>query len=389
MELQPVHTPAGFDPLSLLQPLHLALAEEGPAVAPYPDEAMVFGDTVPNDEIAVVVCTSGSTGTPKQTMLSVDALGASSAATAQHLGFEGQWLLALPVHYVAGIQVLVRSLYAGLRPVVDPSLTQAEGGFTPEGFAQAAEEMTDRRRITSLVPTQLTRLLEDPSQTALPALKRFDAILLGGAPPSPTLLAHAAREGLRLVQTYGSAETCGGCVYDGVPLPGVEVDLQEGRILLGGATIASGYLGQPELTEQSFRSDGTTRWFRTSDNGQVDEQGRLKVTGRVDDVIITGGVKVSALAIRERLEQIPGVRSAFVTSLPDPEWGQKVAAFVATDAPTAEIEAQARELLEAAQRPKVLLTAPHLQLLAHGKEDRMSMTKALALASTGEGARTA
>jgi O-succinylbenzoic acid--CoA ligase len=382
VELLPIHTPIGFTPTDLLQPLHAALAGDGPAVAPHFSPDQEFTGTLPNDDIAVVVSTSGSTGTPKQTMLSIDALGASSAATAQHLGFEGQWLLALPVHYVAGLQVLIRSLFAGLRPVVDPSLLSAGAdGFTPRGFAEAAEEMTDRRRITSLVPTQLARLLQDPDDVALPALKRFDAILLGGAPSPAGLIAHARREGLNLIQTYGSAETCGGCVYDGVPLPGVELDFHEGRIILGGPIIADGYLGAPELTDSVFRSDGTTRWFKTSDNGLIDDDGRLSVTGRMDDVIITGGVKVAASAVREALEAIPGVHSAFVTSQPDPEWGQRVVAFAATSRPTSDILDAARAALPGHMVPKLLLTAPHLPLLPNGKEDRVSMTQTLALAA--------
>ncbi|GAA1346909.1 AMP-binding protein [Falsarthrobacter nasiphocae] len=386
MDLLPLCLGDGDDPRRLLTPLHDALSGDGPAVAPHIDPSMEFAETLPNDDIAVVVCTSGSTGTPKQTMLTTEALGASSAATAERLGFEGQWLLALPVHFVAGLQVLVRSLYSGLPPAIDPSLTS--GGFTPQGFADAASELTDRRRLTSLVPTQLARLLDDPKQTALPALRRFDAILLGGAATPARLRAQAAREGLNVIQTYGSAETAGGCVYDGTPLPGVELDFHEGRIILGGPTIASGYLGDPELTDRAFRSDGTTRWFRTADNGSVDDDGRLRVTGRIDDVIITGGVKVSALAVREVLEEIPGVHSAFVTSLPDPEWGQAVAAFVASPRPTAEVLAAARERLSGAMRPKLVLTAPHLPLLPNGKEDRVSMIRALHLAS-GISAETA
>lgn len=380
MELISIHTPEGHDPLTLLDPLERALAGSGPAVAPHLDPSLEFPDPLPNDDVAAVVCTSGSTGTPKKTMLTADALAASSAATAERLGFEAQWMLALPVHYVAGLQVLVRSVHAGTRPVVDPSVLR--GGFTAAGFAEAAAAMTGRRRIVSLVPTQLSRLLEDPEHAALPALRRFDAVLLGGAPASPALLSAARREDVRIVQTYGSAETCGGCVYDGVPLPGVEIDLAEGRILLGGPMVAAGYLGAPELTEQSFRSDGQLRWYRTSDNGELGEDGRLRVTGRVDDVIMTGGVKVSAVAIRDVLEGIPGVRAAFVSSVPDPEWGQRVVAFAATARPTSEILAETEARLQGAQKPKLLLTAPHLPLLPNGKEDRVSMNRALAMAAS-------
>ncbi|WP_146068758.1 AMP-binding protein, partial [Arthrobacter sp. 9E06] len=171
---------------------------------------------------------------------------ASSMATALALKGEGQWLLALPVQYVAGIQVLVRSLFAGTRPwVMDMS-----HGFTPEAFTAAAQELTDKIRFTSLVPTQLQRLLGAPSPETLAALRRFNAVLLGGAPAPASLLAAAREAGVRVITTYGSAESCGGCVYDGFPLEGVSVRVEEdGRILLGGDTIAAGYLESPESTD--------------------------------------------------------------------------------------------------------------------------------------------
>lgn len=143
----------------VLKALMAALHGEGPAVEIVLDEngeprAVPVETGV--EDAAVVVRTSGSTGTPKATILTVDALAASSVATAMALRGEGQWLLALPLQYVAGVQVLVRSLYAGTRPwVMDQT-----NGFTPEAFTAAAEELTDKIRFTSLVPTQLQRLLD-------------------------------------------------------------------------------------------------------------------------------------------------------------------------------------------------------------------------------------
>ncbi|PTT66923.1 AMP-binding protein, partial [Arthrobacter sp. HMWF013] len=204
--------PLNIDPA--LTALAAALHGEGPAVelSIGPDGQLVVGHTeTPGcDDAVAVVRTSGSTGAPKATILTVEALAASSMATAFALKGEGQWLLALPVQYVAGIQVLVRSLFAGTRPwVMDLS-----GGFTPEAFTAAALELTDKIRFTSLVPTQLQRLLESPSTDTLAVLRRFNGILLGGA-PAPARLLEAAREaGIRVITTYGSAETCGGCVYD-------------------------------------------------------------------------------------------------------------------------------------------------------------------------------
>lgn len=366
-----------------LAALAAALRGEGPAVelSAGPDGSPVVSlvETPGFEDAAVVVRTSGSTGAPKATVLTVDALAASSMATAIALKGEGQWLLALPVQYVAGVQVLVRSLFAGTRPwAMDLS-----GGFTPEAFTAAARELTDRLRFTSLVPTQLQRLLESPSAQTLAALRRFNAVLLGGAPASAELLAAARDAGVRVVTTYGSAETCGGCVYDGVPLDGVEVRLDEdGRILLGGATVAAGYLGAPELSAEAFAEEDGLRWYRTSDLGELSADGTLTVRGRADDVVITGGVKVSAAHVQAELERLAGVRAAFVAGVPSAEWGQALAAYVvlADTSPGAADDFKARfaaggtGALTGARVPKTVLTAAELLMLPNGKPDRLGMT---------------
>ncbi len=382
-----------IDPI--LKALAAALAGEGPTVQLLPgpvewqlpaiglieDVRPTVGTGAEVDAeggIAVVVSTSGSTGRPKQTMLSVEALAASSMATAVALGGEGQWLLALPPHYVAGIQVLVRSLFAGTRPeVMDRS-----GGFTPEAFTAAAAEMTDRVRYTSLVPTQLQRLLEHPSPESLAVLRRFNAILLGGSPASPALLAAAREAGIRIVTTYGMSETCGGCVYDGVPLEGVRVAVRGGRIWLGGDVVASGYRDAPSLTEHSFKVEETgprqVRWYKTDDRGELSADGKLSVFGRVDDVIITGGLKVSANLVADRLKLVTGVRDAFVLGLPDKEWGQRVSAAVVGSCTMEELIADAAAVLAAYAVPKTVLFVPEIPMLATGKPDRLALAKMLA-----------
>ncbi|MFJ5954433.1 AMP-binding protein [Paenarthrobacter sp. NPDC092416] len=372
----------------VLKALAAALHGEGPAV-----EIVVDADGEPTtvpvetgvEDAAVVVRTSGSTGTPKATVLTVDALAASSVATAMALRGEGQWLLALPLQYVAGVQVLVRSLYAGTRPwVMDQS-----NGFTPEAFTAAAEELTDKIRFTSLVPTQLQRLLDSPGPETLAVLRRFNAILLGGAPASPELLAAAHAEGLKVVTTYGSAETCGGCVYDGEPLDGVEVRIGEGRlegrVLLGGDTVAAGYLsnGDPDAF---FEEDGV-RWYVTGDLGELSADGKLTVLGRADDVIITGGVKASAAYIQNKLEALDGVTAAFVAGVPSREWGQAVAAYVAVDDATPEglkgFTAR-REAALGALAPKTVLADVQLILLPNGKPDRLAMIELLSNLHQGQ-----
>ncbi|MDQ0677200.1 O-succinylbenzoic acid--CoA ligase [Arthrobacter pascens] len=390
--------PVDIDPA--LKALAAALHGEGPAVelSVGPDGDLVVGhvETPGCDDAVAVVRTSGSTGTPKATILTVEALAASSMATALALKGEGQWLLALPVQYVAGVQVLVRSLFAGTRPwVMDMSR-----GFTQEAFTAAALELTDKIRFTSLVPTQLQRLLDSPTSETLAALRRFNGILLGGAPASNELLDTARDAGVRVITTYGSAETCGGCVYDGLPLEGVEVRVAEdGRILLGGDTVSAGYLDQPDQTTATFFEEDGVRWYRSSDLGTLDADGRLTVLGRADDVIITGGVKVSAAHVQAELEKSDGVLAAFVAGVPSAEWGQAVAAYVALDGDGASASPDSASATDAASgsgagdhavvleqewhrtlglvAPKTVLAAPALLMLPNGKPDRLSMTERL------------
>ena len=407
MNSEAASAPVPTGPLNIepaLKALAAALHGEGPAVelSVGPDGGLVVGhvETPGCDDAVAVVRTSGSTGTPKATVLTVESLAASSMATALRLKGEGQWLLALPVQFVAGIQVLVRSLFAGTRPwVMDMS-----GGFTPEAFTAAALELTDKIRFTSLVPTQLQRLLDDPSPDTLAVLRRFNAILLGGAPAPPALLAAARDAGVRVITTYGSAETSGGCVYDGYPLEGVSVRVAaDGRILLGGDTVAAGYIEAPDEETGTFFEEDGVRWYRTSDLGSIDDDGLLTVLGRADDVIITGGVKVSAGHVQEQLEKSDAVAAAFVAGVPSAEWGQAVAAYVALagedgarkraatqEKPGQEAGDAAVVLQQQWQQqlgvlaPKTILTAPALRMLPNGKPDRLAMAAELSALHGGK-----
>lgn len=373
MELLPVHTPEDFDPLELLKPLAAALAGEGPAVAPHASADASFTGELPNDEIAAVISTSGSTGTPKQTMLSVDALAASAMGTAFALKAEGQWLLTLPVHYVAGFQVLARSLFAGTQPwVMDTS-----AGFTANTFNEAAGELTDRVRLTSLVPTQLHRLLTDPSPDTLRLLRRFDAILLGGAPAGASLRSLARGHDLRIVETYGMSETCGGCVYDGVPLDGVDVQSEGGRLYIGGSVLADGYLGDPDLTRENFVFNSGQRWFRTDDAGETASGGAVTVHGRLDDVIITGALKVSASTVTDVIERLPGVEQAIVLGISSEEWGTAVAAAVVGDVEAEVIRQAVHVELGPHAVPKSIVTLDALPQLPGGKPDRRTILSLL------------
>ncbi len=323
----------------------------------------------------VVVTTSGSTGDPKRVQLRVAALRASAAATHVRLGGPGRWLLALPAQHVAGLQVLVRAALAGTRlGVLDLC-----GGFDPTAFGAAAQRLArgNGRCYTALVPTQLARLLDtDPGPLA-----GFAAVLLGGAAAPEGLLRRAQAAGVRLVSTYGMTETAGGCVYDGRPLDGTQIRVTgtPGSIELAGPMLATGYLDDPEQTAAAFR-DG---WVRTSDLGRLDEQGRLQVLGRADDVIGTGGLNVAPAEVEAVLIGLPGVATACVVGLADPEWGERVtAAVVPTDPqqppdPDA-LRAAARRLLTVAQTPREIVLVDALPLRGVGKPDRSAVRAMLA-----------
>ena len=387
------------------------------------------------ESIALVVGTSGSTGAPKQTALSMRALRASARATERFFADypsagaakpqravsedPAQWLLALPAHYVAGAQVLARSVLAGTTPVVAASVTDGVS-FTPEVFLNAAERLSCARQFVSLVPTQVHKLLEaaeaNPTMGSeiYDALGQFTGILLGGAPASASLLTTARELGLNVVTTYGSAETAGGCVYSGVALPGVRLRVvpedagladspvvagaeAAGRIWLGGEHLASGYLGDSARTASHFFVDAHgCRWYRTDDYGSLtssapnapENEGApmLNVVGRSDDVIITGGVKVSARAVAAVLESHPAVREAAVMGIPDARWGSAMAAAItlrgASGAQSAPDTSEAtcdmlREFctdkLGAAGAPKFLSIFADFPTASTGKPDRQAI----------------
>ncbi|MGZ5368657.1 MAG: AMP-binding protein [Aeromicrobium sp.] len=306
----------------------------------------------------LVIRTSGSGGRPKDVVLSHAAMLASATATHQRLGGPGQWLLALPVTGVAGLQVLVRSILAGEEPV----LVSEHASLTA-----ALAAMTGARQYASLVPTQLHRLA---AAGDLAVLAGLDALLVGGASVSPALIAQAREAGVNVVRTYGMSETCGGCVYDGVPLDGVRIRFAHDRqILLSGPMLFDGYGDSRE----DAVVDG---WFATADLGELDDDGRLRVLGRNDDVVISGGVNVSLPAVTEVLRAIPGIRDAFAVAVDDAEWGQRVIACVVGEASLDAV----RDAVEAAGLPRTwaprqLLELDELPLLDGGKVDRLMLRR--------------
>jgi O-succinylbenzoic acid--CoA ligase len=368
--LRPVPASAG--------PLTDALAaalEGGPAVLPVPFsgaerarlEALFRPDVPLEVPAAVVVPTSGSTGSPKGAMLPASALLHSARATLSALGGPGTWLLALPTTHIAGIQVLVRSLVGGVPPV---SL-DLSGGFSAEGFAAAASTVEGPRRYTALVPTQLVRLLSSGG-AGLAALAQFDAVLVGGAATPPALLARARDAGVRVVTTYGMSETCGGCVYDGVPLSDVDVVVPgSGRLTIGGPVLFSGYRLRPDLTALALPQGR----YVTNDLGSVSPDGRVTVFGRADDVIVSGGENIAPAAVEAALATLSGVREAAVVGVPDPEWGERVVAVIAGSASLAEVRDHVSASLGRRSAPSRLIVVDDLPRLALGKIDRMAVLR--------------
>ncbi|WP_216361923.1 o-succinylbenzoate--CoA ligase [Pseudonocardia sp. N23] len=359
----------------LADALAAAIDGTGPAVRPVAAAGPPSPDpegTLP-DGAAVVVSTSGSTGEPKHVVLTAAALVASARATEARLGGPARWVLPLPAEHVAGVQVIVRALLAGTPPQVQ----DIRDGFRPAGFARATARLPHGApRCTSLVPTQLLRIL-DAGSAPLAALQGYAAVLIGGAALDPALHQRALTAGVRVRTTYGMSETAGGCVYDGVPLDGVTVEIDDDdRVLLGGPTIAEGYLGDAAATAEAFR-DG---WFRTGDLGRLDD-GRLTVLGRADDVVVTGGKKVAPVAVERVLAAQPGVSDACVVGLPDPEWGAVVAAAVVVDrdlGPECDrLAAAVRAELGRAAVPRRWLAVDAVPLRGIGKPDRTEVRRLL------------
>ena len=347
--------------------LRAALSGSGPAV--FAGQGATDLPTTVPARVALVVQSSGSTASPKRIALSADALLANAAASASALGGQGQWLLALPTTYIAGINVLVRSMAAETEfAAVPPS-------FTVATFVAAALTLDQPLRFTSLVPTQLARLIDEPA--AHEALRRFDRILLGGQATPVSLRERAAELGLAVTRTYGSAETSGGCVYDGVPIGSTEVRVGEGEgigeIELSGPNLAEGYL-DTDLTATRFYAEEGKRWYRTGDLGELLD-GVLSVTGRLDDVIISGGVKVPLGEVERVVQSL--VADAVVVADHDERWGQVPVVVTTRAVALAELRDAVRESLGAAAAPARVVVVAHIPLLESGKPDRLAIRAAL------------
>jgi O-succinylbenzoic acid--CoA ligase len=328
----------------------------------------------------VVLFTSGSTGEAKGVVLPHSAFAASASASASNLGWRDgdRWLCCLPLAHVGGLSILMRCLAARRTAVLDLATP-----FDPARVAACIER--ERITLVSLVPTMLVRLLD--AGWAPPAHLR--AVLLGGAAASPALLARAAERGIPVLATYGMTETCAqvatqpyGTPPDldgriGPPLAGAELRVQDGRIQVRGPMLFERYLGAPTPIDR----DG---WFETGDCGELDAGGALRVLGRADDTIITGGENVHPAEIEPALTAHPAIAAACVFGIDDATWGQIIGAAVLCHEQR-EPEALAEDLagflaarLPVHKRPRRLAVLSALATGVSEKLDRQRVAQAAA-----------
>lgn len=308
------------------------------------------------DEVALIVESSGSTGTPKQIKLPLDALKHSATASSERLGGDGQWLLTLPTNFIAGANVLIRSVLSDTQPI----LLNTRVPFTTEAFVRGASLMEGRRRYTSLVPAQLSRLAKEAESDAFvfSMLRKFDAILVGGQLPNWPEIEELRTKGINIVVSYGMTETCGGCIYDGVPLSGVSYELNDGLISIAGPVLAL--------------EVGTK--FQTNDLGAVVD-GKLEVLGRADRVVISGGIKVSLERVEQAALNIPGVEQVVAVPVSS-QWGESVG-ILYQGSPEVNFESLAEQISVAAKPAKVLRVSS-FPTTATGKVDLLESARLLA-----------
>lgn len=338
----------------------------GPPVVP---QGRVAVERLPAG-LAAVVATSGTTGTSKLVALSRDALLSAAGATQARFG-SLRWTCALPTNYIAGLMTLVRAHIADLPPrLAAPDLSDLSAVDEPSGI--------------SLVATQLYRAIANPATRRL--LRGYELIMVGGSSVSAGLLERARDAGLAVTLSYGMTETCGGCVYDGVPLAGVDVTLSgepglptgEGRILVGGPTLFDGYLD----AKGKLLPRNPSEPFRTSDRGRW-EGGLLVVSGRTDAVVITGGVNVDLASIQRRLDDEP-VR-AVVCAVPDAEWGQRIMLVAEPGRSLAQWRDRLAPSVNAPGMPKGLVVVDTLPATDRGKFDMLAIQRLAEGGSDGDG----
>lgn len=327
-----------------------------PVCDPRLQAALHADEPVTEPDAALVVATSGTTSIPKAVVLSASAIRFAAAATHERLGGVGDWVCALPTQHVAGLMTIARAVVAGT------DLTFAGGDLA---------DLPDpgQRSYLSVVAAQLDRAVNDRSLTE--RLTGYAAVLVGGSAIRPELLAEAQAAGIPVVTTYGASETCGGCVYDGVALPGVRIELDGERVGLGGPMVFSGYRLRPELTAKVLHGDLVS----TNDRGRFVD-GRLQVLGRFDDVVISGGEKVDLAQAQRVCEEEFGTPQAggpVLLALPDPRWGHRVVAVSTAAFSLEQVRARLEPRIGRAATPKELRQVAAMAYTSIGKIDRAAL----------------
>jgi len=372
------------DPRALVEPLTAALFHQGPAVLPRPGGAKLIATApleVP-DDVAVVIETSGTTGAPKRVALTANALIGSAEAAVAELGGPGQWLGLLPAHYIAGVQVITRAVIGSSAPLwLHPE------PFSTVAMASRAQELYEiaggKPLFTAMVPAQLQRILDDVA--GMPKLdelmRSFSRILVGGQSIPTALLERSEQLSYRVTKTYGSSETSGGCVWDNRAIGDVVVKEIDGRLAMSGSVLALGYLDNEERTKRSFLKLDGQRWYLSDDAGTVDDTGFVEVRGRLDDVIVSGGVKVALGAIERIIHNDLGYPDAVVVGVPHDQWGHVpvVVSTRAIDLVLARVAVHKALGVEA--RPDRVIQVLEIPLLGSGKPDRLAIA---ALAQKGQ-----
>lgn len=385
--------------LKLASVIGRALDGTGPAIAPMAESpefivtqtlAALRPDNpafpLESNDIAIVSTTSGSTGTPRGVLLSQQALAASATAFGNRFGTNNRWVVSVPAHRIAGIMVLVRSWFHNSPFEIDPSVGGARtfqaAAFAATTMRAVRESNGDGRSLmVSLVPTQIARLLESGS-VGVEALQSYDLVLSGAAATPQPMLNKMRELGIKVSVSYGMTETCGGCVFDGRPLDGVNIslgtkdDIEPGRVRISGTVAASGYRLRPDLDAVSFISGQV----QTHDVGKLDSSGLLHILGRLDDVVIVGGVNVSLSAVESLIRHHPAIEDVAVIDLQDELWGSIPIAYVVTRNHISnsanlisEIQSTIQEQISRAVVPRTVQFVTSLPMLDSGKIDRISL----------------
>ena len=314
---------------------------------------------------ASVIFTSGSSGGPRGVRLTRENWEAASRASVEHVGHgpDDIWLLGMPLHHVAGLSIILRSAWVGGAVRLLP-------GFDPVAFAR---ELRNGVTMASVVPTMLTRVLDaDPGP-----YRGLRAVLVGGGPVPDDLLVRASAAGLPVLPTYGMTETCGqvatlrpGSSLENKahPLPGVELRIEaDGRIAIRGPMVSPGYVGASDR--------GRGDWFVTADLGELDDEGAVRIKGRADTVIISGGEKIDPATVEAAITRIAGVDGALVLGIPSDEWGMEVVCLYVGEANPNRIESHLRDRLPGFMIPKRWLRVHSLPVTAMGKADRVAAAR--------------